>query len=145
MAPTPEVWSEHAALMETLAVKPMLLVDSWAKATGSKPLRSGHPDRGLSLPSSCCPRTLSTCQEEHVVPQASPCSSLDYIVSKSPSVKERIWNQLLIHGEYHQAIIAIEYLKKPKFQYAFEIQCALSWNRWTAKKDVKILCTAKQY
>lgn len=86
MAPTPE--PEWAASMATLAVKPMLLVASCATGS-SKPLRSGHPDQDLSLPSSCCPGTLSYCQEEHVLPQAAPCSSQDYLVSKSPSVKEQ--------------------------------------------------------
>lgn len=35
--------------------------------------------------------------------------------------------------------------KSPNFQYAFDIQCAVSCNRWMTKKAAKILCIAKQY
>jgi len=70
MAPTPEVWLEHPALVETLAMKPMLLMGSSARAAGSSKLpRSGRPDQGLHLPSSSCPRTLSACQQEHMLPK----------------------------------------------------------------------------
>lgn len=49
----------------------------WAPRSGPLPTQS------------CCSRTPSVCQEQHVLPQASPGSSSGYLISRSPSVKEQ--------------------------------------------------------